>query len=49
MAGISAGAIVFRGTTLAECVSERESAGCYRVTRPGDGVNEERLAVRRLG
>jgi dipeptidase E len=43
-------ALVFHGTTLAECVSERESAACYRVTRSGDGVgaNEERLEVRRL-
>ncbi len=41
-------ALVFHGTTLAECVSERESAGCYRVTRSGDAVIEEWLAVRRL-
>jgi peptidase E len=41
-------ALVFHGAILAECVSERENAGCYRVTRSGDGVREERLAVRRL-
>jgi dipeptidase E len=41
-------ALVFHGTTLAESVSEREGAGCYRVARSGDGVREEPLAVRRL-
>lgn len=41
-------ALIFHGATLAECVSERETAGCYRVTRTGDGVHEEQLAVRRL-
>lgn len=41
-------ALVFHGTTLAECVSEREGAGCYRVTRAGDGAVETALAVRQL-
>ncbi|HEY5627919.1 MAG TPA: peptidase E [Candidatus Limnocylindrales bacterium] len=41
-------ALVFHGTTLGECVSEREPAACYRLTRAGDGAHEERLPVRRL-
>lgn len=41
-------ALVFHGTTLAECVSEREGARCYRVTRVGSESREEALPVRML-
>jgi dipeptidase E len=41
-------ALVFLGTSLAECVGERQTAGCYRVTRTADGAREDRVAVRRL-
>ena len=41
-------ALVFHGTTLAECVSSRPAAAAYRVERSGRGVAEERLEPRVL-
>lgn len=41
-------ALVFHGTALAECVSERAGAGCYRVKRVGSEALEEALPVRML-
>ena len=41
-------ALVFHGTTLTECVTEREGAGCYRVTRTDEGAAEVALPVRQL-
>jgi peptidase E len=41
--------LVYRGTELVDCVSERDDAGCYRVERLADGtVEETRLDTRRL-
>lgn len=41
--------LLYRGTELVEAVSDRKSAGAYRVTRnPDGGVTEVRLDVRRL-
>lgn len=43
-------ALVFRGTTLDECVSSRPAAAAYRVERLSDGsVRESRLPTRYLG
>jgi peptidase E len=43
-------ALVFRGTDLAECISSRPSAGCYRVERRLDGrAAETPLPTRYLG
>lgn len=43
-------ALVFRGTALAECVSSRPGAACFRVEREPDGtVRETRLPTRYLG
>lgn len=41
-------ALVFHGTTLAACVSERDGAGCYRLTRVGRESHEAALPVRLL-
>jgi peptidase E len=40
--------LLYRGTRLAEAVSERSSGGAYVVHREGSGVVEEELDVRRL-
>ena len=43
-------ALVFRGTTLVECVSSVPAAACYRVERGADGaVSETQLPTRYLG
>ena len=43
-------ALVFRGTTLSECISGRHGAAAYRVERRPDGeVTETRLPTRYLG
>jgi peptidase E len=42
-------ALVFRGTTLAECVSARPNAAAYRVERTAAGVSETPVECRRLG
>lgn len=40
--------LVYRGTELAEAVTDVDGKGAYVVTREGDGVREERIEPRRL-
>lgn len=40
--------LLYRGTTLVDCVAERDGARCYRVVRDGDTAVEDVLDTRRL-
>ncbi|PID53988.1 MAG: peptidase E [Micrococcales bacterium] len=40
--------LLYRGTEMAEALTERDRAGAYLVRRAGEGVQEERIEPRRL-